>query len=428
MGMRLLFLLYDALLCLGLLACIPVLFCRGKMTVSALKGKLGFIGREEERETIWIHAVSVGEVNVIGRLVERLRQESSRGIVVSTTTLSGYRSAQEKYGCLARVIYLPFDLSFLVRRVVRLVRPKVFISAETEIWPNLFFRLNRLGVPVVIVNGRISDRAYARYRLIRPVMKRVFGWCSCVSVQNQQYKERFTSLGCEESRITVSGQMKFEMIGADDDVFARCAKKYAQLFPETDVIRIIAGSTHPGEEEIVLGAFTRLAVPGRRLRLIVAPRHMERVHVVEKIVRRFGFQPVRLTAARGPVAPGSVLVLDVIGELRYFYSISDICFVGGSFKPHGGHNIMEPIHFMKPTIFGPHMENFRDVEELVLRSRAGIKVQTPRQLEAELGWLVNDSEWRAALGARCRQVFLAERTRVEEQMAAVTRKLHEYEV
>ncbi|MGE5307479.1 MAG: 3-deoxy-D-manno-octulosonic acid transferase, partial [Deltaproteobacteria bacterium] len=191
-----------------------------------------------------------------------------------------------------------------------------------------------------------------------------------------------------------------------------------------DGLVIVAGSTHPGEEEIVLDAYAGVLSAGTTPRLIIAVRHLERIPSIEKLIRQKGFKPVRLSTYQGTLASdGAVFILDTLGELRYFYSVADICFVGGSFAECGGHNILEPVYFSKPTLFGPHMENFRDVEELVLGHRCGVKVRTPAELAAELRKLVHDEGYRQQLARRCPMVFREERKSVEEQMEMITRCL-----
>ncbi len=423
--MRLLRALYDLGFILGLFPYVALCVWKRKMSRELLSGRLGMIGRAETQDTVWIQAVSVGEVNVIAALVERLLSMGHR-IVISTTTMNGQRLARERYGRSCRVIFFPFDISFIVRRVARLLRPRLFVSVETELWPNLFFHLKDLRVPVVIINGRISDGAFARYRRIKPLMRRIISCCTSVAVQNEEYKDRFVSLGCEPSRITVSGTMKFETIEPDLPRLVTCERKYAGLLPDDGIPLLVAGSTHPGEEEIVLAVYSRLLETGRKCRLLIAPRHVERVFAVEQQVREHGYRPVRISCAQEDTGGGvRVFILDVIGELRYFYRCADLCFVGGSFRPHGGHNILEPIFFSKPVLFGPHMENFRDVEALVLRYNAGIKVANAPELETALRRLIDSQGYRASIVRNCGKVFSQAHTSVEEHMELISQSLHE---
>jgi 3-deoxy-D-manno-octulosonic-acid transferase len=422
--MKLLLLVYDCLFFLGLAIYIPLALRRKKVTPYSIKSRFGFIAGQAKKESIWIQVVSVGEVNVIARLVEYFKQNYDYEIVISTITLTGNRLAREKYGKLARVIFLPFDISFVVRRIIRLIKPKVFVAVETEVWPNLFFHLKRAAVPVLIINARISDKAFRRYRWIRPIMKRVLAYPSYVAVQNQDYKKKFMSLGCDETKIVVSGQMKFENIPIDNDRLKRCSQKYSLLLEGKNGLLLVAGSTHPGEEEILLGIYSALAAGNVDLRLVIAPRHIERSPAIEKIVQNFGFGPERLSNTRQPLnTPGTVFILDTLGELLYFYSIADICFVGGSFMPYGGHNILEPVYYSKPTLFGPHMDNFRDIEEAVLRHRAGIEVTSASQLETELRRLIDDSAYRALLSRNCQEVFKEERKSIDKHIELITQFL-----
>ena len=422
--MAVLLLIYDFLFLLGLSIYIPQHLWRKKMSFGSLKAKFGFIGFATRGESIWIQAVSVGEVNVIARLIQHLKENYNYEIVISTTTLLGNTLAREKYSDIARIIYLPFDISFVVRRVIRLLKPKVFIAVETEIWPNLFYYLKHQQVPILVINARISEGAFKHYRLIRPIMQRVLALPSYVGVQNQEYKERFMSLGLPEDKIAVSGQMKFETSAFDNARLYRCSEKYSSLLVDKERLLIVAGSTHPGEEEMLLNVYSKFASRNSNVRLGIAPRHIERVLEIERIVKNHGFLPVRLSSLRqAQTAPKTVFIFDTIGELPYFYSIADICFVGGSLMPHGGHNILEPIYFSKPTLFGPHMENFKDIEEVVLRYSAGIKVTDALELETQLRRLIDDSAYRSLISGHCQRVFQEERKGLEEHIELITQFL-----
>ena len=274
--MKLLLLIYDFLFFLGLGFYIPQGFLQKKIEFHSLKSKFGFLKYEAAKESIWIHVVSVGEVKLIAKIIPYLKQYRNYELIISTTTLTGNKLAREGYGNLAHVVYFPFDISFVVKRVIRLIKPRVFVSVETEIWPNLFYYLKRARIPILIINGRISDKAFKNYRRIRPIMKRILECCSHVGVQNQEYKERFMDLGCDGNKISISGQMKFQTILMDKDGLKRFDEKYSPFLANKDGLLIVAGSTHSGEEKIMLDAYSKLVASKRNIRLVIAPRHVER--------------------------------------------------------------------------------------------------------------------------------------------------------
>lgn len=421
--MNFLFLIYDIVFILGFIIHLPFSARRKKINLKALKQKLGFIPRMEGR-SIWIQAVSVGEVNLIEGLVKRLKEIFDYPLVISTTTLTGNKVARKKYANLAKVFFFPLDVSFILKKVLRLINPRIFIAVETEIWPNLFFYLARKNIPIVIINGRISRRAFRRYRLIKPVLKKVLSKCNYIGVQNNSYRQKFLHLEMLDEKIVVSGNMKFESISIDENSFLKVKEKYLPILKKEGSLLIIAASTHMPEEEIILNVYQELKKTEREIRLLIAPRHPERIPLIEKIVADFGFYPVRLSK----IAPNFkeenvVFLLDTMGELLYFYALSDICFVGGSLIKHGGHNILEPIYFLKPTVFGPYMENFADIVEITLTRGAGIKVRSARELKEIILRLIRDEALRNNLRSKCLGVFEEEKKAYEKNLEIILKCL-----
>lgn len=418
--MILLLLCYDILFLAGLVLYLPRALRRKKINSASLKQKLGSIGIRLQKPSIWIQVVSVGEVNVIGKLLQHVRERFPHTIVISTTTLTGNKLAKEKYGAFAKVIFFPFDISCVIRRVIALVKPALFIAVETEIWPNLYFQLSRRKVPILILNGRISKKAFARYTRIRGIMERVLRLCAYVAVQNQDYKEKFLALGMPEDKIVVSGNMKFESIYIDPEKSERVKEKYAQVLKPGGSMLVVAGSTHPGEEEYLLEVYKTLLAEGLRFILAIAPRHIERAESIEKLVVQSGLRPVRLSApGKQDSASWPVYILDTIGELFYLYGIADICFVGGTLAAHGGHNILEPIFFSKPTLFGPFMDNFEDIKEAILNARAGVQVKDARELKSALRALITDKAHRESISKRCAEVFSSENKGLGENIGLI---------
>ncbi|UCC95990.1 MAG: hypothetical protein JSW40_04370 [Candidatus Omnitrophota bacterium] len=423
---NILFIIYDIIFVLGFLLYLPIYIYRKKITLYALREKLGFI-RLRQKDAIWIQVVSVGEANLIGTLINKIREVSSCPLVISTTTLTGYRVAKEKYASLAEVIFFPFDIFLILRRVLRRIQPKLFIAVETEIWPHLFYRLNRRNIPIVIVNGRISTRAWRRYRFVKPIIKRVINKVNFVGVQNPLYKERFHSLGCYDEKIVVSGNMKFESISVDKAHLASIAEKYTPFLKSEARLLIIAGSTHAPEEEMIVDIYKDILNVVDSVSLLIAPRHTSRVPLIEKSIISHGFSPVKVsTLGSSSKEHKGIYILDTMGKLLYFYSLCDICFVGGSIAHHGGHNILEPIYFSKPTVFGPSMDNFKDAEEAVLEKGAGIQVRNPQELKDMLFRLIQDKALRDNLRSRCLEVFEQERRGLEKNLEIIVKSLNSH--
>lgn len=405
--MKILFFIYDIIFTLGLFIYLPVYFLRKKINLFACGYKFGFIPHYTIiKKSIWIHTVSVGEANVAEGIIQYLKKCSSDPIIISTTTLTGYDVAQKKYGAFARIVFFPFDISFPIEVFINRVKPKIFIALESEIWPQLFYRLWRKKIPIIIVNGRISDRVFARYLKNKWFIGRIMALCDYVGVQNTNYKDRFIALGCSHERVKVTGNMKFERALPDENKLNEISNKYSGVLKNNNVLLFVAGSTHSPEEEYLLDAFQTLGLFQKNIRLLIAPRHIERIPALEKTILSRKLQSVKITDLnRGIDSSHVVFLLNTIGELIYFYSLADICFVGGSLIPHGGQNILEPIYFAKPTIFGPYMDNFREIESVVLEKNAGIKVHAVKELQKVMERVVNDNALRRELSTNCSKVF-----------------------
>lgn len=415
-----LFFLYDIIFLTALMIYLPIGFLRKKLTLPALKEKLGLLPALNAKNSIWIHAVSVGEVMLIEALTKKLTETLNYPMVISVTTLTGHKLAREKYSSRAKIIFFPYDLSFTLEHLIKIISPKIFIAVETEIWPNLFFRLKKKNIPLIIANGRISHNAFKKYRLIKPFIKRVINKCNYVGVQDISYKNKFFALGCPEEKIVVSGNMKFESIFIEEKRLLEIKAAFSPRLLKSGRFLLIAASTHHPEEEIMLKIYKEIINAHPNLSLLIAPRHIERIPALERSVKSFGFNPVRLSCQDSlDENKKNVFLLDKIGMLLYMYSLGDICFVGGSLIPHGGQNILEPIYFLKPTLFGPHMDNFADIEDIVLSHGAGIKVSTPRELKDMILRLINDPALRKNLSAKCLEIFEKERMSLQKNLEII---------
>jgi 3-deoxy-D-manno-octulosonic-acid transferase len=370
--------------------------------------RLGFLPKSLALNSpIWIHAVSVGEVMAIKGLLQDLKKAfAQKKFVLSTVTATGNKIARVIAKPSDFVTYLPLDFSFIVKNVIGKINPHFFVIAETEIWPNLISYLYRKNIPVIIVNGRISDASYRGYLaikfLLKPILKKITLFC----VQTERDAKRLVHLGVLIERIKVTGNMKFDLkIDSKQEPINNKLKLGTSIKGKL----FVAGSTHPKEEEIILGAYKELLNEFPELKLLIAPRHPERSSEVAQIVSRFGYRAVLVSSLPfecSTCITRTVFILDTVGELISFYKIADIVFVGGSLVKKGGHNILEPAIFAKPILFGPHMFNFRDIADLFLSNKAGILVYNQDDLKTNITSLLNNPDKTIELGRQAEQLVL----------------------
>ncbi len=399
---------------------------RHRKYVGSLSQRLGKLPagiNVDGEESIWIHAVSVGEALTARALVADLRARYPRlRLFLSTTTMAGHAVARQGLQHVDAVFYFPFDWAFIVRRTLDIVRPRVFVMMETEIWPNLLRLCRARGVKTVVVNGRISSRSYPRYRLIRFFFRRVLDNVDRFCMQSDESAHRLIDLGADPSRVIVTGSLKFDSLEVPSVVAHAKPRQRVLRFFRTAPSRVVvvAGSTMRGEEVAVLRAFARLktTVPGALL--VIAPRHPERFSEVETMARISGFVTVRRSDLPIDAEPrADVVILDTLGELAQLYQVATAVFVGGSLVDHGGHNILEPAIFGKPIVFGPHMQNFQEIAQAFLSNGAAVQVSTPRELEDALLSLVTDPVQRARLGAAARALVEANRGAKAKTLAVI---------
>jgi 3-deoxy-D-manno-octulosonic-acid transferase len=362
--------------------------------------------------SIWIHAVSVGEAVTAGTLVPRLRQAfPETRLVLSVTTPTARRVALEKLPRVDDVFHCPFDLAFVVRRVMHRVRPRALIVIETEIWPHLFREARRAGAATLLVNGRISDRSFPGYLRIRFFLARYLATIDRFLMQNDLYADRIAALGAPREKIRIVGSLKFDAPSASS------SGPHARVSPPGRTV-LIGGSTLDPEEGILLSVFERLRRSVRDLFLVLAPRHASRFEAVFDLARRRGMRVVKRSTAASTLE-ADVLVLDTLGELASVYEEADYVFVGGSLAPWGGHNIIEPASQGKPVLFGPHMQNFSDIARLFLDANAAIQVGNEDELERALLDLVKRPERRQELASNAARVIEENRGAADRTVAAL---------
>ena len=366
--------------------------------------RLGFLPKRFEllkEDGIWIHAVSVGEVMAILPLIALLRSRwPSRQLWVSTTTVTGYSLATSKLAGNAEPFYFPLDWGFVVRRVLAKVRPAVVLVAETEIWPNFLHQCERRGIPVVLINGRLSDRSVRRYRRVRGFMTKVLSNFDYCCMQTDLDSERLRLLG-KTTNVEICGNLKYD-IALPQGAETRWKEFRELLNLDTSSFVVVAGSTMKGEEVLVFEAFSALRAHVRATVLILAPRHPGRMPEIETLLQEGGFQYCRRSelgkSDHERRQSQEIVLLDTMGELALVYGLGDLVFVGGSLVPTGGHNILEPALFRKPVLFGPHMNNFREIAEDFLKNGAAIRVNSASDLGAKLIQLYGDETLRLKMG------------------------------
>ena len=386
-----------------------------------LRERLGAVpGRlaQQDLPVLWLHAVSVGEVLAVSRLVPELDQALPRHrLLISTTTATGQALARERFGA-DRVFYCPLDLPWAVHRYMQALQPRMLILAETEFWPNLLSACFARKVPVAVVNARVSDRSWPRYRRLRSLWRPFLERLSRVLAQTEFDADRLKAIGCRPERVSVAGNLKFDVRVPDEAEATRLLKK---LTPNLRLI--VAGSTLEGEEAALLEAWPKLLEAERGLLLVLAPRHPERFSAVEALLKASGFLWVRRSAwsaqspeARELVRTGQIVLLDSIGELASVYSLASVAFVGGSLVPAGGHNPLEPAQFGVPVVMGPHYANFRAMTDDLLAHEA-VRIAGKPELAAVLIELLRDRRLADWMGAQGRKVF-------EAQAGATARCVH----
>jgi 3-deoxy-D-manno-octulosonic-acid transferase len=424
------YLIYSVLFSLGVILAAPYYLwrLRGRIISGAgWRERFGYLPgsfRQGEPSAIWIHAVSVGETLAVVALARQIqRRFPEREIFLSHVTPAGREAGEARLPGLAGRFYLPLDWRCCARRAVNHVRPALLLIVETELWPNLLRAADESGTRIVLVNARLSDRSFRRYRLVRPFMRRVLENVDQICAQSPTDAERFVALGARPERVTASGNLKFDAVppraGEFTDVLGKALRR-AHRGPV-----IVAASTMPNEEALLLPVWTQIRRRHPQALLILAPRHPNRFETVAQFLAQEGHSLVRRTSLEtedgklaAQIASPGVLLLDTIGELAGIFKLADVVFMGGSLVPTGGHNVLEPAFWAKAIVFGPHMHNFRDIAQLFLEARAAVQVADAEGLSRAVLELLGDDARRVQLGAAAKRVL--------EQESGATRRVLEY--
>lgn len=385
--------------------------------------RFGFALAPAVRGSLWVHAVSVGEVNAAEPLLKALRNSYPHApLVVTTVTPTGSERVRQLFGDSVVHVYLPYDLPFAVSRFLKRVRPRLAVIVETEIWPNLYFACGKRGIPMLIVNARLSERSLRGYRPLNGIVRQALRSVRVIAAQSQTDAARYRLLGADPSTILVSGNMKFDMPVPFDAVNAgsHLREQWGRLRPVW-----IAGSTHEGEELSVLEAHLDVLKRLPDALLLIAPRHPERFKMVENSVRSLGFTLATRSVDRVPSAAHQVFVIDSMGELMPFYAASDLAFVGGSLVPIGGHNVLEPAAMSRPVLVGPYTFNFEEITLTLIKEGGAERINGKDDLGARTLRLLLDHARRKRMGEQARHVFDSERGAVKRVMELIDQQLQE---
>ena len=357
-----------------------------------------------DRKKLWFHAVSVGEVKVAETVIKTIFSKNPELIIyVSTVTQTGRVEALKISG-VKKVFYLPFDFISIVKRIFRAMKPDILVIIETEIWPNLINQGRRYGCPVFIVNARLSRRSFNRYQSFRFFSRPIFRLLSKVVARGKEDAGQFASLGACD--VTVTGDIKYDSV---EFLPKNNGKKVNSSKPEISLLQnlILAGSTHEGEEEIIISVFVNLQQKFPEINLMIAPRHMHRVKSIEEKISNMGQKSVLWSSiSENILEDGQIIILDVMGELAQFYSYAIFAFVGGSLIRHGGQNPIEVAVCGIPVIFGPHMYNFNQVSELLLEKGAAYQIEGEQDLKKVMDDLLSNEVLRKKVGSKAHKLII----------------------
>ncbi len=417
--------LYFILLLLYLPAVVFQAVFRKKRTQVLNRVKSYFIidGSTQYRKKIWIHAVSVGEVNAVLALTRKLASDNYM-IFFSTTTVTGHQVARSALGSTVTLLYFPLDFKIICRSYIRKIKPDLVVIMETEIWPNFLETARREKVPVIFINGRISDHSIKNYLRISFMLKPLFKRITFMCMQSDIDADRIKKIGAPEKILRVTGNMKFDYsLKISKEKHRLLDRLLSMLHHGEKPLIWICGSTKPNEEEIISSIYINLKKEFPGLSLLIAPRHPHRGEEVAGIFRTKGLRTClrsQIDLNAGDQEKGcDIFVLDTVGELAYVYKIADLVFMGGSLVPTGGQNVIEPAFFGKPILFGPSMTNFREIAEIFTGRNAAVQVKSPQELETQMRRLLQNEAERSALGWNARQVLENNRGAVEENLEVI---------
>ena len=429
-------LLYNIAAIIIVILIIPMFMVRSvseKGFVERIRQSLGFfpehaLDKVEKKDCIWVHAASVGEIVATSPLIKEFRKEFPKSpILVSVVTTSGYEMANRIIKDADAIIYFPLDLPWLAGHVLRRIRPRVFLPVETELWPNFLRTARKIHVPVMMVNGRISDKSVKQYKHLHSLLRNMIGTVKLFAMQSPIDAEYIMRLGAPQELVTVTGNTKFDQTYTDVSPEEKRRIIEEMGLSKSDGI-FLAGSTHRGEEEAVLQAFKAVRETHPHARLVIAPRELLRTMEVVHLCRKAGFSVTTRTKLQNEAPQDEdIVILDTIGELGKVYSIGDVVFVGGSLVPHGGHNILEPAAHGKAIIVGSHMFNFKDTYALFKNRDACLTVKNGEELAKQVTRLFDEPEHRHRMEEETRAIVRENKGASRKSAILLHQMLESYE-
>ncbi len=384
--------------------------------------------RNSEAPCVWLHAVSVGEVLQLESIVKGWRERFPNwDIAISTTTQTGMQVAKKTYPD-AHLFYCPLDFSWAVRNTLKRLKPSCVVLVELEIWPNLILESDRANIPVLLINGRLSEKSYRGYRRIRPLVSSLMRRLAVVTAQNEEYRDRFHKLGVPKNRLHVAGSIKFDRLSTDRNS-PRTLQLRGDFGIKPDAPVLMAGSTGDPEEKVILSTWISLRQQFPQLQLLIAPRHQERFEEVAELIQRAGFHAVRRSKlgekprkSMKQIPP--VYLLDTLGDLSACWGVADIAFVGGSLNQRGGQNMMEPAGYGATLLFGPNTWNFAEVVEDLKQARACRVVSNQHEMATQIGELLRTPQTAQRLGRAAQNYVLSKQGATALTLNEIEKTLH----
>ncbi|MFW6380978.1 MAG: 3-deoxy-D-manno-octulosonic acid transferase [Bacillota bacterium] len=379
---------------------------------------------DNDKQTIWVHAASVGETLAAASLVEQLKEEFDCRLVFSTMTDTGREVARKNVSGIDHLIHIPLDLSPFVRKAVRAINPDLLIMIETELWPNLIKNVRDRGGRVMLASGRISDDSFKGYRYLGPLLKKTLSRINLMAMQQQLNADRIRELGAPADRVLVTGNIKYDRQFMDIDRID-LKQKQATLDLDPEEKLIIAGSTHDNEEEQLIYLARRLQEDRPDTVFLIAPRYVDRASEIKKMYQQAGFAvELKTEIVEQGYRQAGIIILDTMGELTDLFPLADLVFIGGSLIDRGGHKIMEPAACGRPVLFGTSMYNFKEEKEFILENEAGIQVANIEELTEIVFKLLNNPRHRQEMGQRARQVIQENRGATSRTLNLLKQLLH----
>jgi 3-deoxy-D-manno-octulosonic-acid transferase len=424
-------LLYDLILYLSALFLVPYYLFRGLRygkTRRGVRERLGIYAQDfqkilQGRKVIWVHAVSVGETRAAIPLLKALKKSYPDALLILSNVTETGRKIATGLPEIDHYIFFPFDLRWVVRKALNIIQPDVIVLVETEIWPNFVLEAKHQNIPMVLVNGRISDRSFPRYRmagkLLVPILESLSDFC----MQSEQDSRRIRHLGAVAGRVQVTGNLKFDMQSPEIDETELAELKNELKLPENGRIWV-AGSTHDGEEKLLVDVYQQLRKVCPELFLVLVPRHPERCRIVAEDLAKMDIATTMrssVSAMDKDLHPGEVMIVDTLGEMLKLYSLADLVFVGGSLVTTGGHNVLEASLVNKPVLFGPHMQNFKEIARLLRAAHGGLQVMDTDDLYRQMKILLDNPTEAVRIGDNGRHLLQENQGATERTVSIISR-------